>query len=81
MIYIIAVSSIQQLHHPINEIIFFLSFDWSSGQLDESITNNNQSEDRKSITSLVGWRFLLNSGHDFCWNIELNLLFTLYFFI
>ena len=45
-------SSIQLSRHPINEDILFLASNWSSGQLDESVTNNNQSEAIKSMTSL-----------------------------
>ena len=48
-------SSIQQLHHAINDVICFLPYDWSSSQLDESMTNNDQSKDIKRLTSLIGW--------------------------
>ena len=41
--------------HPIDEVILFLVFDWSSRQYNESMANNDQSEARKNITPLIGW--------------------------
>ena len=35
----VAVSLIQQYVHPLNDVILFLALDQSSGQLDESMTN------------------------------------------
>ena len=34
-----AMSAIEQSHYPINDVIIFLSYDWSSGQPDDAITN------------------------------------------
>ena len=36
----IVVSTIEQPHYPFNDVIIFQSSDWSSGQIDDTMTNH-----------------------------------------
>ena len=48
----------QRYYFPIkfNKTAIFLASDWSSGQIDGAMTNNDQSEGRKMMTSLIRCR-------------------------
>ena len=47
LFHIKAVSAIEQTRHLMHDVIISLASDWFAGQLDDAMTNNDQSEARQ----------------------------------